>query len=359
MTTATKRTFKVAITVVVIAAIAGLAYEVTHWLTHVYASGARVQTELTRMAARVDGTIKKVEVREGDRVKTGQLLVSLLDDDIRLQIEVLRGDLKLEGAARERLKAERTAFENELASKVATKRASVRAVEVELGSAKQRLVLARKDMARVKTLFAKELTAERELAIEQDKVLVMRGQHVRLLASLAVARRELEQVESAGSRLAVYDERIKLTVINQSKIETQIEGAQVALSYRHVRSPLDGIVDRVYKFKGEYVDEGDLILIVHDERLSWVEAYVDEDQIRHMRVGQSVDIDFEAYPFEEYAGTVLGIGSVTTKQMGLVTQRASQFGHQLEQVPVRISIDERPPNLAPGMVANINVRIYD
>jgi hypothetical protein len=35
------------------------------------------------------------------------------------------------------------------------------------------------------------------------------------------------------------------------------------------------------------------------------------------------------------------------------------FGSSNERVSVRISIDDPPPKLTPGMRADINVRIYD
>ena len=37
----------------------------------------------------------------------------------------------------------------------------------------------------------------------------------------------------------------------------------------------------------------------------------------------------------------------------------SRFGASSERVPVRISLENPPPNLTPGMRADINVRIYD
>jgi len=47
--------------------------------------------------------------------------------------------------------------------------------------------------------------------------------------------------------------------------------------------------------------------------------------------------------------------------MGLDSKVSShnRFGGSNERVSVRISIDNPPPNLTPGMRADINVRIYD
>ncbi len=108
------------------------------------------------MSSRVDGTVAMIHVREGDRIKAGQQLVSLVDDDIKLRIKALETDLRLERARRARLSAERAAFDIELRSRVATRQENLRAIGVELQSVNQRLDLAEKDLTRVRVLFEKE-----------------------------------------------------------------------------------------------------------------------------------------------------------------------------------------------------------
>ena len=86
----------------------------------------------------------------------------------------------------------------------------------------------------------------------------------------------------------------------------------------------------------------------------------DEGQIRHVRVGKQVLIDFEAFPFEDFFGVVTHIGNLTTGQTGLKTRTSGRsFGGGIERVPVRIKIQNPPKNLAPGMQASVNIRIYE
>ena len=355
-----KRALKLIISVFLVGALAVLFYEISHWLTHVYESGARVQTELTKVSSRVDGTIDRILVTEGDRVTAGQPLIVLVDDDIELNIETLKADLTLEEARRARLVSEKNAFEAELQSRIETKRKQIGASEVEYGAIQDRLRLAERDLARVKVLFGKELTSEKDLATEQDKVLILQGEASHSTAKIEIAKRQLDQVAATRKQLDVIEDRIKISDITSAKIDTMIERERVSLSFRHIRSPIDGVIDHVYKHKGEYVEEGERILILHDEDVFWIEANVDEDQIRHVRVGQEVLIHFEAYPFDEYLGAVLQIGSATTMEMGISTaSSAGQFGRPAQRVPVRVSIQNPPSNLVPGMLATINVRISD
>lgn len=354
-----KSTFRMLLSGFVLGALVLLAYEFAHWFTHVYESGARVQTELTRISSRVDGTVKRILVQEGDRVKAGQPLIELVDEDIRLNIETLRADLALEEARRKRLVSEHAAFEVELESRLATRRKQIQASEVEHRAVLDRLQLAQKDLRRVRTLFNKELASAKNLATEQDKVLILQGEASRLAAKIEIAKSELDQVASTRKQLEVIGDRINISRVTTEKIKKTIEREEVSLGFRQIASPLNGVIDRVYKHKGEYVEEGERILILHDENVFWVEAFVTEDQIRHVRAGQTVAIHLEAYPFKEYNGTVLAIGSATTEQMGLSTGGGARFGRPEERVPIKVSVDNPHPNLAPGMLAKINIRIYD
>ena len=358
---ALKTTLKVVTGVALVAAAGLLAYEVFHWATHVYEDNARVQTDLTNISAQVDGKIDTILVAEGGRVRKGQPLIRLVDADIRKNIEALDTDLALERARRARLVSEKDAFEIDLESRLATQRQKIRAIGTEHASVMARLKLAEKNLARVEFLYKKGLKPEEKLTLEQDKVLVMRGEETRLAAKRRVGEKELEQFAASAKQIDVIEEKIKISDIEQVRIADEIAKRKIELGYRHIASPIDGTVGRIHRFPGEYVEDGVNILMLHDPDLYWIEAQVDESQIRHVRVGQEVLIDLDAYPFDDFFGQVFRIGSVTAARMGLdaVDKGSVSFGGKIERVPVRISIRNPPPNIAPGMRADVNIRIYE
>ena len=85
-----------------------------------------------------------------------------------------------------------------------------------------------------------------------------------------------DQVEATRKRLDVFEDQIKISWLTTERIQTNLQSEQVALDFRHIRSPIDAIIDRIYKHKGEYVEEGERILILHDETLLWLEASIDD-----------------------------------------------------------------------------------
>lgn len=356
---ALKAKIKPLICLVAVGALLLLAYEVFYWFTHVYENDARVQTEYSNITSHIDGKIEKLFVDEGDPVIEGQLLVTQELDDIQLDIKALETDLALEQGNRERLRIERQALAEELRTKIVTQEEKIRSLEVELSSIYGRLSLARKDLSRARVLVGKKLKPETLLIAEEDKTLVLEGRASLVKAQIGVARGEREQLDAAKQKLNVIDNEIEVSFIQENKIQDEIRKQELLLRRRHIRSPIDGVVGKIYRYAGAYVEDATPILMVHDPKLFWIEADVDESQIRHVRVGQEVLIDLDAYPFEDFYGRVTRIGTVTTRGADNGNPGRSRLGGSVERVPVRISIDNPPPNLTPGMRGNVNIRIYD
>ena len=149
--------------------------------------------------------------------------------------------------------------------------------------------------------------------------------------------------------------------IKNKKIKDEIKKQELFINHRIIKSPIDGLIGEIHKYQGEYVEDGVNILMVHDPKLYWVEAYVNESQIRHVRVGQEVLIDLDAYPLRDFYGRVRHISSVTKRGPDGAKGRkgGGRLGANVERVPVRISIENPPPNITPGMRGDVNIRIYE
>ena len=357
---ASKKIVKATIFIAIFGAVAVAVYETFFWFTHVYENDARVETDLTQISSQVNGKLEKVFVSEGQSIKRGDSLVKLLDSDIRLTIKALRTDLDLKRAERLKLISEKIAYETELTSKLETQREKIKTIQMESTSIKDRLKLAKKNIKRVEFLFKRELIPEEKLNIEKDKFLLLKGDLAIKSTQITVAKKELLELKAKLRQIDVISENIKILDIEYARIKDTINLQKVELGYRRILAPIDGVIGRVHKFKGEYVEDGVNIITLHDPSQFWIEAYVDEGQIRHVRVGKQVLIDLEAFPFKEFFGVVTHIGNLTTAQTGLKTRTSgSSFGSGIERVPVRIKIQNPPKNLAPGMQASVNIRIYE
>ena len=357
-----KSTLKKLAAVFGIGVAAVISYEIFYWLTHVYEYDARIEAELTTLSSRIDGEIEQVHVSEGDRVKQGDLLVALKSDVQRLKIAALEADLKREKGQGAKIEAERVAFQRDLSSRLATKRETVNARKIEHATIRNRYELARKNFERSRILYQKNLLSKKSFEEEHSKVLIIEAEVEKSSAKIKVTELELAEILASRSRLDVLDTEKQITNLNIVKTQTLIAQEKARLTYHFVRSPIDGIIDSVYKYKGEHVEEAERMFLLHDEKSLWVEANVDESQLRHLELGQGVVIDIDAYPypFQEFNGVVTHIGSVTTSEMvgenGAVNGRVRK---PTQRIPVRIKILDPPEKFAPGMRVEVNIQIYD
>lgn len=356
-----KARVKTLIGVALVGAVLLLSYEIFYWFTHVYESDVRVHTDFTDISSQVDGKIAEIHVEEGSPVAKGQVIVTLEHQSIKLNIEGLITDLALERGNRESLITERDAFRAELDTKLATQQQKIRALRVELKSVNDRLKVAQKDLKRVKVLVEKRLKPESKLNAEKDKTLVLKGRIASLRSNILVAKSELIHLKSTDRQIEIIKNKIKLSKIRNKKIKDEIKKQELFINHRIIKSPIDGLIGEIHKYKGEYVEDGVNILMVHDPKLYWVEAYVDEGQFRHVRVGQEVLIDLDAYPLRDFYGRVRHIGSVTTRGPDGANDSGGggRLGGNVERIPVRISIENPPANITPGMRGDVNIRIYE
>jgi RND family efflux transporter MFP subunit len=87
----------------------------TLMLLTAFASYAWAQTGVIKVASRVSGVVKSVEVKEGARVAKGDVLARL-DDDLA-KVEVKKGEAKLESARARALEANRNLEREEVLAK--------------------------------------------------------------------------------------------------------------------------------------------------------------------------------------------------------------------------------------------------
>ena len=344
--------------------VAGLgvaSYELFHWFTHVYEFDARIRTDLTRISSRVNGTIETIAVTEGERIAKGDLLVAMEAGAVRQRIEALQADLAGASARQAKLSAEKHALTVDLDARVATQRAQVRALEVERQALVDRHALAKKKLKRTAFLVGKNLTSQKLLEDDQDRVLDLSGQVSVARAQVKVAALEIGEIEARRADVAVLDADIKIAGIAAIRLGAQLKEQEVELAERFIRSPIDGVVDRIFKNQGEYVEDAEELLILHDPDNIWIEANIGEDQIRHLRVGQPVKVDLDAYPFETFRGEVTSIGRVTVADLapsGSVA-RDRRARTETQKIPVKITLLDPPEITAPGMLVEVNIQIRD
>lgn len=277
----------------------------------------KVQSALVRVLeeaevpAREAGVLERLDVRDGDVVKAGQVLGQMDADDVKLA--VARAELDLNIADRQAknavpvetakallIEAEQDRTQAGLAQRIAKLKAendvAVRHATKSRDSSKvefDRAVQARKSFE--KSVSLTEIDRLR-LILERNELEIEKAEFEKALADIQ------KQIED--STITEQDQmvaRLKLSVEQarmQKEVDTltrdvkanSVEQAKLQLARRQIRSPLDGVVVETLRHRGEWLEPGQRVLrIVRLDRLK-VEGFVDSRQITGSLRGVAVRV---------------------------------------------------------------------
>ena len=280
-----------------------------------------------RVGSRIPGRVEQIAVQVGDRVKAGQAIARLEQDDLRAAVAKARGDLAGDEA------------------KLATVRNGARPEEIRAAEAAFRRAQADRLLAQV------NLKRYRQLYDEDGGI---------SLQQVDAAARDFDV---AAEQLRVTDEQLGLTREKYTREDLQYAEAQVAqsraalkiaeanLGYATITAPIAGVVASVSIQQGETVTSGSaaaqaptLCTIIDLNRLQ-VDAYVDETDIGKVNVGQPATFTVDAFPDKEFTGKVTAIYPKALIQQNVV------------QYDVVIAIENPEGLLRPDMTANTTVTV--
>jgi multidrug resistance efflux pump len=126
-----------------------------------------------------------------------------------------------------------------------------------------------------------------------------------------------------------------------------------------IRAPADGTVAVDNGVEGAFVTSGTQLAIAYDFSKVYVTARVDETDIDAIHIGQRVDFSVDAFPSNDFHGTVREIQGGAAGVFSLFPQSNSSgtFQKVTQVIPVKVSIDDlQGLNLVPGM--NVTVKIH-
>jgi membrane fusion protein (multidrug efflux system) len=142
--------------------------------------------------------------------------------------------------------------------------------------------------------------------------------------------------------------------------QAAVKQAELDLSYTHVVAPEAGRVTHKSVEIGDYLKVGQPLLATVP-RQAWVTANFKETQLTHMKPGQPVAIEVDAYPGQEFKGHVDSIQSGTGAQFSLLPPEnaTGNYVKVVQRIPVKILIDNTDDShpLVPGMSVVPTVKV--
>jgi RND family efflux transporter MFP subunit len=275
--------------------------------------GSLLAWEEVQVRSELSGTLARLSVDLGDRVRAGAVLAEF--DRREAQLAVQQAEAELRGA-QEALARARASVEAGRAS-LTRIRDQRETLEAEVARARAQVEWANLELERSRQLLAKELIATRDLDNARTQHLVASAQLRMTEAALA---QHPDQVRVARAQLESDLAVLKGAEAQVRQREAAQGLAQKRLADTTVRAPLAATVARRHVSAGEYVkDNAALFTLVVSDPLKYAGS-VPERFAPEVRPGQRLEIAVEAYPGQTFPGEVTRVApavEVQTRSLSL------------------------------------------
>ena len=278
----------------------------------------RIEADETRLAAQIAGRVSAVEVREGDAVKAGQVLVrcsseqalamndqsNAMVEAARRQVQQARTLLPLLDEKYRQLELRQDQSVLDASGRVAAGEGQLAAARADLARARSELSQVAADAATYKTLAEKGAApaqAADQLATKQstlEAIVDAAGRQVAAaegglsVANAAKSNPEIISLEKAAlkhqmaeARAAIRSAESQITVAKAVAAQTS-----AAVSELTITAPYDGVVLTRSVEPGQVIAPGQTLLTLLDPRAIYLRAYVPEGQIGRVVVGQRAEV---------------------------------------------------------------------
>ena len=325
------------------------------------ASGTVIASSRVQVIQSVDGgVLEDMRVREGDRVRKGDVLAVFDETRTRASLQETEAKRTSQRATLTRLAAELGEAEPQFAPELAKRFPAVIQVQQSLYRERRKALAAElQALADVARIARDELAMVERLVASGDasRVELLRARRAATEAESALANRRNKYIQDVSTELAKVRE-------DYEQVQQQATQKRQQLANSVISAPMSGIVKNVkFTTLGGVLRAGDeLLQVVPVDDQMIVEAKVLPRDIALIRPGLKATIKFDAYDY-----TIFGIvdGEVTyvsADTMRDETQRSDSPSATYYRVHIRtttpgpVTRTGRRIDVLPGMTAQVDIR---
>lgn len=331
------------------------------------ASGTLLPVKRANLSFKIPGQVVQVAVKVGDNVKAGDVLIRLDTAELeaalaqakavaamaqanlaQLQAGASKEDLAIAQANLETARAQLAKVRaGATAEEIAIAKATLERAEAALRDAQAAYDRVKGDeyvglMPQSQALHLATMDYQIAQARYNQVVKGATAEDIRIAeAAVAAAQAALDRVK-AGAR----PEEIAAAQARLEQAQAGVQQAQAALSAATLVAPFAGTVAAVNVNVGEAVAPGVPVLILGDlTHLRLETDDLSETNIARVKVGQSVTVNFEALPGQDFQGKVTQIAPIASQKQGGTNYM------------VTIEIANLDPELRWGMTGHVEINV--
>jgi len=297
--------------------------------------------DLANVNASSVGKITEIDIKEGDTVKRGQLL---------LKTEAIQANASVD--AQKATVASAKSDVEQFAAAVQAQQAALNSSKANVQTAQANLVRAQEEFKRGQDLLRDKLIAQNEYDQRLDNVKVAQATLEADQAAVVQASAQLQvakfNLDSARAKVAMQEAQLASAVdVRDKTIYT---------------APLDGIVTSLPVHVGENVvpgiqnTVGSLLYQISDLAVITAEVKVDETDIVNVKLGQPAEVTIDAIPNKTFKGKVTEIGqSAVGRTSGTTSGTSTTTTEEAKDFKVVVTLDSPPPGMRPGLSATAKI----
>jgi membrane fusion protein (multidrug efflux system) len=330
------------------------------WQSSGYVStdDARIKADIVAISAELTAKLTSLSKEEGDGVARDEVLAIL--DRRELEIQLQQAEAEVD---RLRSKAQQAAKEIELhivrqKEEVAKAEAALRASHYELEDARAHAQQVKEDWSRNQKLFERALVAEQELDRAKTSLHQAEARMSGLQEKIKEGESTLDIARIKSRETDIMEADLQARTADMRRAEAALADLRRKLQLTTIRSPVAGVVVKKNANPGEIIQSGQPIYMIVDASRYWVEANVEETEIRFIRPGSPVFINVDSYPDQQFEGKVIEVGGATVSEFSLFTPQklTGQFIKSTQRLPVKISVANNNGALRVGMLAVVRIK---
>ncbi|MSO23146.1 MAG: HlyD family efflux transporter periplasmic adaptor subunit [Acidobacteria bacterium] len=303
----------------------------------VSASGEIKPLKYVNITANSNGRIMEIPIKEGDRVKKGDLL--LKQESVQSSAELRSVEAMVQQAMTD-------AEGSEAAYQAAA--ATLKTTQADLVRSKADFEKARLDLERSENLLKEGLISKAQFDQYKASYDVAKAQieasQSRILQSQAELNRADRARASARGRIAQQQASIARStdVVNKTIYKAPLDAIVTNLPVRVGESAVPGIQNSI----------GSGLMTLADLSVITAEVKVDETDIINVKLGQEAEVSIDAIPNKTFRGTVTEVGSSALTRSGQAAGTSNTSGtssQEAKDFKVVVTLLEPTAELKPGL----------
>lgn len=276
---------------------------------------------------KIPGRIIALHVDEGDRVKSGDIIARIDDEELSKTVEQAKAVLSEAEIRLEELK------KGSRSQEIGQAKASLNATEADL-------IKAKNDFDRAQNLFNEGTISKHEFDAAKRSYDAAQSLKTNASEKLSLVKEGPRKEEIKAASAKVQQAKSALAIAEQKLNETIIY------------SPINGVVLKKMFEKGEIVSAGTAIFTIGNLDDPWIKVYVKEDKLGYVKLGQKANVTVDAYPGKIYSGVISYISSeaeFTPKNIQTREERVKLV------FAIKVKVQNINDELKPGMPADVEI----